>query len=392
MEDASKLQAKRSYVGMKLRRKGGVKGVKPVTANPPSLNPPIPITPPTPPELINPNTSFVPPSFPPSPHQVLPHPAHAGGYSLLHLPLPLAQQVPILFNNLPPGYAPVIHPMRFVPNLPSFHQNQTFSSERIPNNTHELQIDWSKQAYSPLDISASMSSQRPGYLLTPTIPPPIIQNAYPKSPSVNYGTNGGVMERDWRDEVYYWSGKLEYSMQERCLVWRGQWLGSFTGKPSHEEMQSSHNEFCYSSQTIDRARVFLPPSRSSASSSLMINNNSFMKPLSGYYQGYYLIGHEQNGLEKEQYTDQSLYLEFQPAAMTTTIEDDEDDEEVGTHYYDVYGIGYSEFGKFLLKGVFHGSTRQLEVSRQYIAEHDPRYKMDLPQWKRFLTSSTRTNS
>jgi hypothetical protein len=189
-------------------------------------------------------------------------------------------------------------------------------------------VDWSKQPYTPLEIS------------TPA----------------TYQTLHTLGEPDWRDQIYYWIGQLSYNEEEQCLVWSGRWLGSFTGRPVKEEFDSSRNEFRYLSQTVEKSKVEMEDS---------------LKPLSGFFKGEYFIDAEGNG-ELEKFDEQDVLLEF---------------EEFGNKsppIYNVYGKGDSEFGVFILHGNYNSGNKQLEMTRQYLPENDIRSSMSLIQLKHYF--------
>jgi hypothetical protein len=349
--------AKRSYVGMKMRRKTvKVTSHSNDTNNSPQQNspiPPPPVVPSIPTSSEHEKTHLVVPSaVPPGPAQVLPQPNQFGNHhSLLHLPLPLAQS-PYVLSSIPPGYAPVIHPMRFVPNSVfhnSVHPSRP-STAQVGRAVYTTPaIDWSQHAaYTPLEIT----------------------DAYPQ-----YPTSIHQVESDWRDQIYYWSGVVEYDNQEYCLAWNGRWLGSFTGKPSIQEMRESMNEFSYKSPRIDRAQVYPHASK----------NDGYIVPYSGYYQGFYLMDNDGTD-EYEEYTDKELILDFELLPQSASSSSAAYRQPP---IYQVVGKGDSEFGAFLIQGIFHAASKELEMSRQYIPEHDFRVNMTVNELKHWMKQSSR---
>lgn len=180
--------------------------------------------------------------------------------------------------------------------------------------TGSTPADWSKHPYTPLEISA---------------PSP-----FPLQP---------LSEPDWRDQIYYWTGTLLFDNEEHRMVWSGRWLGSFTGRPLPEEFANSRNAFLYTSSAQ------LPTGTT--------------KPVSGCFQGHYLIDAEGSG-ELERFDEQDVQLDF---------------DDSGRGPWKVYGKGDGEFGVFILDGTYDASNHVLEVTRQYLAESDARCAMTVPQ-------------
>lgn len=55
--------------------------------------------------------------------------------------------------------------------------------------------------------------------------------------------------------------------------------------------------------------------------------------------------------------------------------------------YLVVGKGESEFGPFLLQGLYNSWTRELDVTRKYITSYDPRSTMTIPQIRESLSNA-----
>ncbi|KAJ1419881.1 hypothetical protein B484DRAFT_433657 [Ochromonadaceae sp. CCMP2298] len=145
-------------------------------------------------------------------------------------------------------------------------------------------------------------------------------------------------ELDWRDQLYYWTGTL--TPEEGKLLWKGSWVGSYSGPPSATDFVSSSNHFEYSSEV--------------PTSSI---------PFSGLYNGFYLMDNYGSGA-LDRYVDKELHLEFIARK-----------DEV----WDVVGRGDSEFGPFVVRGSYDKETGVLEVARQYTAETDPRSAMSIAE-------------
>lgn len=261
------------------------------------------------------------------------------GQSFVHLPIQLAQNSYIM-NNIPSNYTPVMHPVRFV-------NNEGFSdviSSRVtyPNLAEQSSIDWSKHPYTPLEITGTYE--------------PASYSPYQNQ----------VSEPDWRDQIYYWVGNLTYDDASQNLLWKGRWIGSFSGKPSAEEFNSGSNEFYYTSSTVDRNKVVV---NDSAGLDLLL-------PVSGMYKGYYMM--ENNEGESERYNDKEFAIEFESVASNTPV-------------YNVIGKGDSEFGVFILNGTYDARSKVLDMCRQYIADSDIRTTMSIAHLKQYFQRVTLQN-
>lgn len=166
-------------------------------------------------------------------------------------------------------------------------------------------------------------------------------------------------EPDWRDQIYYWTGFLSYDTLNTCLLWKGSWLGSFTGKPNPDEFSWSSNEFEYLGEMIGLEELYV---------------HGLLRPRSGRFKGYYMMDNDGSG-SLEKYLDNEYYVEF---------------EEVrGLHppRYTVVGKGDSDFGTFVLTGTYNAGNRVLEMARQYISEEDERCAMNVNQLKMHLIAA-----
>lgn len=166
-------------------------------------------------------------------------------------------------------------------------------------------------------------------------------------------------DMDWREQLYYWTGKLYYVATMKQLNWQGVWVGSYTGKPSIEEFNNSKNIFEYTSEfVIDASQISA--------------DDGTLKPLSSYYLGYYLMDNNGSGL-LEKYLDHEYYMEFELISNTFR----------GSQY-SVVGKGDSEFGCFIVTGLFCTDTGLLEMTRQYISETDIRCSMNIKELKKTM--------
>lgn len=181
-----------------------------------------------------------------------------------------------------------------------------------------------------------------------------------------FGALQSPSEPDWRDQIYYWLGTLSYDASTAKLQWKGTWLGSFTGRPLAEEFSASRNVFHFTSQdpltdaNIDKQRT---------------------KPLSGYYEGFYLVDTEGEGNDMERCEEKDVLLDFES-------DQQEGSEDVSDETYTVYGRGDSEFGVFILHGRYYVPSGVLDLTRQYLPETDPRGVMSLQQLKFYFKRMT----
>lgn len=170
---------------------------------------------------------------------------------------------------------------------------------------------------------------------------------------------GDEYEPDWRDQIYYWTGLLSHDSMNSCLLWKGSWLGSFTGKPNPDEFSWSSNAFEYLGEVINLDDLYV---------------HGLLRPRSGRFKGYYMMDNDGSG-SLEKYLDNEYYVEF---------------EEVrGLHppRYTVVGKGDSNFGTFVLTGTYNAGNRVLEMARQYICEEDERCAMNVNQLKMHLIAA-----
>lgn len=196
-------------------------------------------------------------------------------------------------------------------------------------------------------------------------PPPMYAAAADLSSSYPYtAVTLPPAEPDWRDQIYYWVGKLSYDDKQQCLRWRGRWMGSFSGKPAESEFDSSSNEFTYCSPRIEKARAF--------------SSQGLLRPISGHYAGQYGMDNDGSGVI-EMYTDKELLMEFEETSLDPCPQ------------YFVYGRGDSEFGEFIVHGTYDSSTRMLDMSRQYLSDNDLKRMMTMPQLKLHIKRLYRYN-
>lgn len=383
---------KRSYVGMKVRKKNQKELMEANKKTMMSIPPPI---------NFMPHFSGVPAgdlAGQAGANNKLLAPSQATfGHTLIHLPMPLAQSQ-FLMNSLPNGYTPVLHPMRYASGFPPTIDGRLPS---VPSLTSSLSNNFANGSSATTTSNAStihdLAAVAAGALPpAPTSIPQSIHNyaahrdSQPTSqqfhdqrasnanlpaslsnreaPRIDWSKHALEItgaypytavpltqsEPDWREQIYYWTGKLAFDDSKSCLSWKGHWLGSFTGKPSREEFASSTNEFSYYSQRIERSRAF--------------TNEGLLRPHSGAYKGSYKMDNDGTG-EMEQYNDKEFFIEFEEILG------------LATPRYHVYGKGDSEFGVFILHGSYDAITRVLEMDRQYLAENDLRKTMSLMQLK-----------
>lgn len=75
------------------------------------------------------------------------------------------------------------------------------------------------------------------------------------------------------------------------------------------------------------------------------------------------------------YSDSLCVLDFESDEIAST---DGTTTPHVVHYF-VVGKGESDFGTFILQGMYNSVTRALEVTRKYVSSFDPRSSMSIPQ-------------
>jgi hypothetical protein len=55
--------------------------------------------------------------------------------------------------------------------------------------------------------------------------------------------------------------------------------------------------------------------------------------------------------------------------------------------YSVIGKGESDFGTFILQGVYNSASRELDVTRKYVSSFDPRSSMSISQIRETLSTN-----
>lgn len=277
------------------------------------------------------------------------------GQSLVHIPMPLTQNSYVM-NNIPASYTAVMHPARFINNegFNTLVNNPTASSSPLAGSRSQQEsnsIDWANHPYTPLEITGTYEND-PAYV-----------------PLQNH-----VAEPDWRDQIYYWTGMLNYDDTIQSMTWKGRWLGSFTGKPSIEEFESSSNEFFYTS-VMERSKIVVSTS----------DGITMIQPQSSLYKGYYMMENVTGrGNDMERYHDKEFLLDFEPVSSLESRETTTTQKSKVSFLYNVYGKGDSEFGVFILNGTFDSRTNIMDMCRQYVADTDLRCSMSLPQLKQYF--------
>lgn len=169
---------------------------------------------------------------------------------------------------------------------------------------------------------------------------------------------------DWREQLYFWLGTISVDAQNSCLVWKGSWLGYFNTTPTPEQLQWSRNFFEYSGPSAVESDVALP--------------NGGLRPLSGAFKGHYMMDNNGGG-SMQRFSDKSCSLDFQEIPGSNPLR------------YSVVGKGDSEFGDFVVEGIYDSSTRVLAASRRYVVETDPLAKSTLQELKSMHGQSLMTN-
>jgi hypothetical protein len=131
-------------------------------------------------------------------------------------------------------------------------------------------------------------------------------------------------------------------------------VGSYTGRPAPTEFAQSSNHFEY--------RMNL------RSAKQILRRDGSISPQSGAWEGFYLMDNTGNGaLERYEDTEYEVRFEEIHAEASAGVD----------MYCPVYGRGDSDFGAFVVTGVYNRQTRLLEMTRQYVADTDPRSTMTL---------------
>eukprot|EP01038_Epipyxis_sp_PR26KG_P016447 gene16447-22430_t len=174
-------------------------------------------------------------------------------------------------------------------------------------------------------------------------------------------------ETDWREQIYYWTGTLNYDYDMGCLVWKGSWLGSFNGKPSDSEFKENKNKFTYCGEKISQDSILT-----------RINNNCVIKPKSGFFHGHYMMDNDGSGALAKYY-DKDYYVQFISDYETNSSFNSNGVDQSQSLIYSVVGKGDSEFGVFITQGTFNASNNRLDMSRQYVADTDKLANMNINQ-------------
>jgi hypothetical protein len=169
---------------------------------------------------------------------------------------------------------------------------------------------------------------------------------------------------DWREQLYFWLGTISVDAQNSCIVWKGSWLGYFNTTPTPEQLQWSRNFFEYSGPSAVESDVALP--------------NGGLRPLSGAFKGHYMMDNSGGG-SMQRFSDKSCGLDFQEISGSNPLR------------YSVVGKGDSEFGDFVIEGIYDSSTRVLAASRRYVVETDPLAKSTLQDLKSMHGQSLMTS-
>lgn len=200
-----------------------------------------------------------------------------------------------------------------------------------------------------------------------------------------YGSGGDEEDGDdidWRLQIYYWVGRLELACSESGadsdlrFCWHGCWLGSFTGKPSEEEFATSSNEFEYISDPISTSTAHIPldymllPRTGGEGAKIRVS-----LPEHTSFKGYYMMESDTTGKPEKNFDkDISIHL-YKERDITHPSS------------YLVVGRGESDFGVFVLHGVWDTVSCTMEMRRQYVADTDPRSAMSLDEYKLHLLFS-----
>lgn len=165
----------------------------------------------------------------------------------------------------------------------------------------------------------------------------------------------------WRDQIYYFDGKLSYSSHFKAFLWSGAWLGSYGAAPNEAEFKDSPNEFQYFSSTIDEK---------------LIKANKVPSMIG--FRGFFMMDNFRTG-EGTSYYEQDFCIEFSQRNCHSVNKMDSK--------FDVIGRGCNSFGAFILSGEFQACCSLLRLQRQYIADDDQRAKMCMMELRNCFCSN-----
>jgi hypothetical protein len=87
------------------------------------------------------------------------------------------------------------------------------------------------------------------------------------------------------------------------------------------------------------------------------------------------------------YSDSLCVLDFLNDSKATMMPEDGGSFSPQSNTYSVIGKGESDFGTFILQGVYNSASRDLDVTRKYVSSFDPRSSMSISQIREALTAS-----
>lgn len=145
---------------------------------------------------------------------------------------------------------------------------------------------------------------------------------------------------NWREQIYYWTGSFTFDGRSGRLRWTGRWLGSFSGRPTVDEFLAASQTFDYFSEVkLDREEI--------------IKDGLLRPPSHLSFNGYFNMQ-----------SDVSTSLEHFEERFSLTLRPEEN--VIDENKLVAAGSGESEFGAFVMSGVYILGAESLDLSRKYI--------------------------
>jgi hypothetical protein len=177
-------------------------------------------------------------------------------------------------------------------------------------------------------------------------------------------SDGEGVERDWRDQIYYWRGRVKF-VGDKKILWSGSWLGSFDGPPDEDKFLESKQTFtvhCTKAKGRFGSEIDGPA-------------------LAGRYKGIYYMDNDGSGKMDKYKTNTQM-----------KFKEKEGTEETPAVLFNVVGKGMNEFGDYIINGTYDTCSQFLCAPRTYISETDPRVKLSLDELLDHFTPSKQAHS
>eukprot|EP00604_Paraphysomonas_vestita_P002852 CAMPEP_0174818372 /NCGR_PEP_ID=MMETSP1107-20130205/1040_1 /TAXON_ID=36770 /ORGANISM="Paraphysomonas vestita, Strain GFlagA" /LENGTH=441 /DNA_ID=CAMNT_0016030123 /DNA_START=25 /DNA_END=1347 /DNA_ORIENTATION=- len=158
-------------------------------------------------------------------------------------------------------------------------------------------------------------------------------------------------QEDWREQLYHWKGHLSVDLAHNVAVWKGIWMTSWQIQQQQEGNAPNpawnNNSFEYRcanyvvQDPLLKEQVEYP-------------TNLPLPPLNGNYAGYYMMDNDDGGV-LSRYSDSLCHLDFEKdeTDLITVTSTDGTFLPPQSFTYLVVGKGESEFGPFLLQGLYN---------------------------------------